>query len=425
MIKQTEAHAPEPKHVPAALLDDGQDKMRLPGPLTETERIARKTRWARAPGTIERFAKGVRRRARRLNRLFMPLVLIPTGLATVYYGLIAHDIYVSESQFVVRTQQHPAGSGLGALFQGTALGQTGDSDISSVQEFLLSRDALQRLDQRFHLKQSFGGPGLDRLSRFAALDGDDSFEALLLYYRKRVVQTDLDTTSSILTLTVRAFTDQQASGINEALLKMSEEFVNGMNERARRDLVSFATADLQSAEQAAKQAVLSLASFRNKSSVFDPEKQSGLQLQEIGKLEEERIATQNQIADVRGVAKDNPQIAVLEERVKVLQSQIDAETGKVAGDVHSLSTKSAAYEAALLERDFAEKRLELALTSLEQARESANRQQVYLERIEQPNRPDVAIEPRRIRNVMATLLLSLIVWGVVSLLAASVKEHAD
>jgi capsular polysaccharide transport system permease protein len=398
---------------PAALLDRGvpAEPGAAAGEQTRSRRIAQ-------------AGKRLLERARRLNKLFVFAVIVPTGVAGLYYGLIAQDVYVSESQFVIRAQERQAAAGLGSLLQGTGLSQ-GNDNIYSVQSFLLSRDALQKLEDQFHLKRSFGRRDADRLSRFAALNGDDSFEALLKYYRKHIVVTDLDTTSSILTLTVRAFSADEAHQINEALLAMSEDFVNSLNERARQDLLRFASADVDTAEKSTRAAVLALSNYRNRTSVFDPEKQSGMQVEQIGKLHAERIATQKTIADVRSVAKDNPQIAVLENRVKVLQAQINAETGKVAGDQHSLSSQSADYEGAVLEREFAAKRLEIALGSLGQARASAVKQQVYLERIEQPNKPDIAVEPRRLRNVAASLLLSLIVWGVLSLLVASVKEHAD
>jgi capsular polysaccharide transport system permease protein len=48
-----------------------------------------------------------------------------------------------------------------------------------------------------------------------------------------------------------------------------------------------------------------------------------------------------------------------------------------------------------------------------------------LERIVQPSRPDTALEPRRVRGVLATLGLGLIVWGVLTMLVAGVKEHLD
>jgi capsular polysaccharide transport system permease protein len=179
------------------------------------------------------------------------------------------------------------------------------------------------------------------------------------------------------------------------------------------------------AEHDAKAAVLAVSNYRNAKSVFDPEKQSGLQLAQVEKMQDELIATREQIADLDTVAKSNPQLPVLRGRTVELETDIASELGKVAGSELSLSTKSAGYEGLILERDFASKRLEIALSLLEQSRANALKQQLYLERIAQPNRPDVAIEPHRIRDVVATFLVSLLVWGIISLLVTAVKEHAS
>jgi len=60
---------------------------------------------------------------------------------------------------------------------------------------------------------------------------------------------------------------------------------------------------------------------------------------------------------------------------------------------------------------------------MEAARNEAQHQQLYLERIVQPNLPDIAIEPRRLRSVVIVLLLGLLAWGILSLLVASIREH--
>ena len=363
-------------------------------------------------------------RTLRVNRLFVFLVVLPTALAILYFGLLAHDVYVSESQFVVRTVQRQMPSGLGSLLQGSGLTQ-GSNDVYSIESFLVSRDALRILEPRYQLKRTFGSRAIDVIARFDPLGWDDSFENLLRYYQKFVVNTDLDSTSSILTLTVRAFSAEQSHAINEDLLKLSEDFVNRLNERARNDLVKFASSDVDSAEKQERAAVLALAEYRNKQSVYDPGRQSDLQLQEVGALRSELVSTRKQIADLEGMAKDNPQLPMLRNRAKVLQGQIDSEMGRVAGDRSSLSSKVPQYEGITLDRDFAAMYLKVALDSLEQARENAMSQQLYIERIEEPNTPDIAIEPRRLRDIAATLFLSLIVWAVASLLVTAVKEHAD
>jgi capsular polysaccharide transport system permease protein len=75
--------------------------------------------------------------------------------------------------------------------------------------------------------------------------------------------------------------------------------------------------------------------------------------------------------------------------------------------------------------EFSNKQLASAMVNLESARNEAQRQQIYLERIAEPSRPDAAQEPRRLRGILATFLVGLVAWGVISLLLAGVREHQD
>jgi capsular polysaccharide transport system permease protein len=78
-----------------------------------------------------------------------------------------------------------------------------------------------------------------------------------------------------------------------------------------------------------------------------------------------------------------------------------------------------------LERAFADKQLAAAMTALETARSEAQRKQLYLERIVQPNLPDAPTEPSRVRNVLVIFVVALVVWGILSLLMAGIREHYE
>jgi capsular polysaccharide transport system permease protein len=65
------------------------------------------------------------------------------------------------------------------------------------------------------------------------------------------------------------------------------------------------------------------------------------------------------------------------------------------------------------------------MASLESATAEAQRKQLYLERLVQPNTPDVATEPKRIKSILEVFALGMIAWGVLSLLLAGVREHHD
>jgi capsular polysaccharide transport system permease protein len=376
------------------------------------------------PGPVGRTMGRTRRTYRRLSASFLWTVVLPTVLAALYFGLIASDIYVSESRFMVRSPQKPIQAGaLGSLLQSTGIGRNLD-DQYSVHDYILSRDALKELNDEFGLAKLFRDGKIDFINRFASLGWDDSFEALLKYYRRRVT-VEIDSKSSISLLQVSAFTAEDAHKINRSLLAMSERLVNEMSERSRNDIVRFAASEVKLAEKKARDAALAVAAFRSDKSVVDPEKQSAYQLQQLGKLQEELIATKMQVVQIRSVSPDNPQIPILVTRAASLQKEIDAELGRISGRGGSLTNKAAAYMQVALEREFAEKQLAVALTLLETARNEAQRQQLYLDRVVQPNLPDYAIEPQRMRYTLIVFILGLLVWTIVSLLIAAVREHSD
>lgn len=353
--------------------------------------------------------------------LFWLTVAAPVLAALAYFGPIASDVYISEARFVVRSPERQSGSSLGLLLQGSGFVRSQD-DSYTVQDFMLSRDALRTLDERLGLRAIFGQG--DLFSRFPGLDWDESFENMHRYYQKRV-KVQLDASSSIATVLVRAANAADAQRINQQLLEMSEALVNQLNERGRQDLVRFASEEVRHAEEQARQAALDLARYRNEAGVIDPLQQSAIPLQQIAKLQDELIATKSQLAQLQLLTRDNPQIPVLRQRIRMLEREIERESARVTGGKQSLASKTAQFQRLLLDKEFADRQLASALSSLEQARNQAQRQQLYLERIAQPSLPDAAMEPRRLRGVLATLLLGLITWGVLAMIVAGIREHID
>lgn len=358
------------------------------------------------------------------NKLLLITTIIPTALAILYFGLIASDVYISESRFVVRSPEKSSSSPLGLMLKGAGFSKAQD-DSYTVQDYVLSRDALVALNDELKIKDEYSSPRIDLFSRFAGIDWDNSLEAFHLYYQKKI-DVQLDPASSITTLTVRAFSSQASQKINQRLVDFAEALVNQLNERGRQDMIRFANDEVATAAKNAKVAALALATYRNEKGVIDPERQSAIPLQQIAKLQDELITTKSQVQQLERLAKDNPQLPVLRQRVQLLENEIQVETKHVAGaGDRSLAGKAAEFQRLALEKEFADKMLASALSTLEQARNEAQRKQLYLERIVQPGEPDRAMEPRRIRSILITLLIGLVAWGILTMLIAGVKEHQD
>ena len=371
----------------------------------------------RQPGKSRRILK-------RLNALFLLCVVLPTALALVYYGAVASDVYISESRFVVRSPQRPAQTGLGALLQGTVFSRSQD-DTYSVHDFIRSRDALTELETKLKIRERFSLTSIDAFNRFPGVAWwEESFEAFHAYYQKHI-NIDYDSVSSISTLRVRAYSAEDARNISEQLLQMGERLVNNLNTRSRRDLIDVAEREVREAEERSRSAAVALASFRSDRGVFDPDRQGALQLQGVARLQEELLTARTLLDQVRQVSPTNPQIGTLEGRVKALEGAVAADSARVLGKGGSLSSKSPAFDRLTLDKAFADRQLAASLASLETARSEAARKQLYLERLVQPNRPDKAMEPRRLRSIGVVFLLGLVAWGVLSVVVASVREHTD
>jgi capsular polysaccharide transport system permease protein len=383
------------------------------------------------PASVKKVAESKPRPVRpsRLRALFrkipwLPIftVIIPTTLSILYFGVFASDIFISESHFIVRSAQRPQTSGLTALLTTGSLSRAQD-DTYTVQDFMRSRDAMKRVDQAHGLRKIYAAPHLDRIARFDGFGLDGSEEALFKYYSQKVVIVDFDPTTGVSTVRVHGFEATNAQKINEQLLQMSETLLNELNERARQDMIQFAQKEVDIAQEKARTATLALSAYRSEKGVFDPERQGTIQLQAMTKLQDELIATTVQLTQLK--TPDNPQIPALEKRLISIRQAIGEESGKVTGGKGSLVGKAADYERLAMDRTFAEKQLATALTALEQARSDAQHKQLYLERIAQPSLPDVGLEPRRIRSVIATFIVGLLAWGILSMLIAGIREHRD
>lgn len=358
------------------------------------------------------------------NKIFTFTVFIPTFMAILYYGIFASDIYISESKIVIRNSEQKVVSGLDSVLQSTGFGGS-NNDAYIVKDYILSRDALMKLNKDMHFKDIYQDDSISIFDRFDGFGINDSFEALYEYYQKYTEDT-IDPQSFILTISVRSFNPDNAKNINEYLIKISEDLVNKLNERMIKDTVGLAEKEAKKSLDKFKEISSKLSKYRDTKSIFDPTQQSIIQLQLISKLQDELIATKTQLSQIKTIAPESPQIVLMQTKIKNLESDIAKETSKiVGGGKDSFSGKMSEYDKLVLEKEFAAKQLAMSLAALEQAKNEAIKKQLYLEKVAMPNLPDYPLEPYRIKNIFIIFVLGLISWGILSMIIVGIKEHND
>ncbi len=361
----------------------------------------------------------------RVSRLFLGVVVIPTVLSVLYFGIIASPVYISESRFVVYSpgQHFSSGGGLAGLISGLG-GSYSTSASQTIAAYIHSWDAMKALDQAVHLRQVYSR-GVDFLDRFGGVFYPRTNEVRLWRYYQHMTQDGLDPGTGISTLKVQAYSPATAQRMNTFLLDRSQDIVNQLNAGAREQAVRFARRDVRQARSALQDATVALTDYRNHRRVISPLAQSRLQLNLVSRLQDQLIQERTQLAAIQSHAPHNPNIPVLQSGIGALKREIHRAKAQITGDRQSLASKDTEYETLQVNQAIAQKLLEAAVTALEQARITAQKQQLYLETISRPNRPDAAQLPRRIEGILATLVISLMVWGVLVVVIGGVKEHHD
>lgn len=365
----------------------------------------------------------INRIAKYFDPLFWLFVVLPTIVLAIYYGFIASDVYTSESKFVIRSPNQRSVSGIGMVLQNIGFNASSD-DSYLVRDYLSSRDAVQNLKAKLDIQTKYSAKSVDVVSRFGTIE-EPTFENFYEYFNKKI-KVVYDPASSISSLQIEAYTAKDAQNINEELLKMSEEVINRINNNAKNDILVASEKEVQEAQEVSAKAAEALAKYRVKNDVFNPEGQSAIVLQEISKLQDALIQAETQLTQAREITPENPQIKAMETRIKSLKKSIADKSKLVTGpsDI-SFSNRSVEYQRLQLEKELADKQLASAMATYEQSKNDFNKKQLYLERLAMPSLPDEATKPKRFKNTLSGFVFGLLLWGVVRLFVAGVREHRD
>jgi capsular polysaccharide transport system permease protein len=206
------------------------------------------------------------------NKLFLATVIAPTAISILYFGVVASDVYITESKFVVRSPQKSSPLSMGDVFGKIGFSKS-DDDSYSVKEYITSRDALNTLNIEIKIKDIYSSNQIDIFNRYPGLKfWDKSLERFHTYYQEHV-SVQIDTSSSISTLSVGAYSAEDSFAINQRLVGMSESLVNKLNERARQDLIKSANNEVILAKTKLEKISLQLTQLRSQRTGNDPDKQ--------------------------------------------------------------------------------------------------------------------------------------------------------
>lgn len=392
--------------------------------------IARAARESRMQDIRSELRRRRRHRAAGMALRFLIFVLIPTGVVAWYYYEKATDMYVSESALIFKSGSGTAGGGL----LGSILGGAGSvQDSVALQEYILSRDIVERLDREEGWISHFQSTAIDPLHRLKA---DANIDEAHSYYaggfiRAGKVTVGYDAAEGLMRLEMIAATPEAAKRFSDAIIAYGEELVNALNARSRGDGVKFARANVAAARGELRDAQRQVAVVQEQLNIFSIESEAGALQARISVLETEIDQILGQIAALETVTtnRNDSRFAPLRTDLEIKTRQLRELRGKLTGGEGapaglSMAQLSSELELARVDQATTQMMYASALTSLETAIASATEQSLYLETVVRPAVPQVSSKPERLANTGLVFLILFATYIIGLLTISLIREQA-
>lgn len=366
---------------------------------------------------------------RLLIRSFFIVAVVPTFLYWSYAAFWESKGYVAEARLTVRAareQRAPSGSDASSIaskLSGGGQKNTGQ-DSFIVLNYIRSRAIIVDIGGREYLEKVYARREIDYPSR---LKEKANLEELWRFWTRHVL-ANVDTMSGILTLRVDASRPQDALKTAQDIVRLSEDLINKITVRVRKDAVARAELEVGLAAQRLAEARNAVLQFRNQNVLIDPASRASGIGELIGKLTLERIEIENALSTLSGaLSNDSPSQRIQRARLAAIDQQIaDLKKKLTDSGAHgddTVSSQLASYERLKLEEQFASSLYTVAQNSYQRARQELEKQQLYLAVVVAPTLPQAATYPRVFGSTLLLFGTLTVAWAIGALITASVRDH--
>ena len=202
----------------------------------------------------------------RLPKLYWLSVVGPLILIALYYAFIATDRYVVTARVVVEQDNLSSAPSLdlGLLSLGNSSEQ---NDALIVKAFMESEAMLAEVNQKLAVRQHYQ---LSQIDRFNRLKTEASREDFYDYFLNHV-SADVDSESSIITLTVAAYNPDFAKQLADSMVELSENFVNNVSKGLAKQQLDFVKAEVDKNSERLAEATEDLVNLQRQYEIVSPE----------------------------------------------------------------------------------------------------------------------------------------------------------
>lgn len=352
------------------------------------------------------------------------VVVLPLLLVAGYYFFWISERYVSTTQLIVKENgaEQSVDGAFGLLMPGIS-GSSQDAHL--VVNYIQSLDMALHLDKELDLAAYYKSKKYDYFSRLSA---GASQEDYLDYYRQ-YTGVSFDEVTGIISIEVQAFEPEFSRKLVQIITKKSEDFVNAVSNELAEKQVNFVRVELDRAQDKLRTAKQEILDFQNRNEVVSPEELTR-GISSIIQGLEARVSEQkaNLSASKTYLNAGSSQVVSIKTEIAALENQIEQEKSRIVGVSGEkkelrLNSLSANFQNLELELQFAVDAYQTALKALEAARMEASSRLKHLIVVSQPSLAEEARYPQKAYNLTSLAIVLLLIFGVIRMMIASIKDH--
>lgn len=339
-----------------------------------------------------------------------------------YILILQSHLYKSSSAIMIKDLTSKQVSSLDISFLGgNPSSQMQDSKV--IETYLTSHEILTKLDKKFQLKEHYQSDEVDFIDRLS--DSSTQEEFLELYLKR--IEVIYDELSGVLHVGFLHTDKTLSQKILLEIITLAEAQLNIYNQINAKKYLAFASDSVEKNKISLDQSIKKLEAYQNQNLVLDPTANAETKNSIISNLEAELVSKTTKLQQIENyMSKDSFEVTNLKNEIKTLKNSLKKTKSELSGnDKERLNLVLFEFERIKNQVEFDKEKYKQSLIQYEIAKTDVDKDAKTLQVIVQANMPDGYSLPDKPLAILNTIIALGLLFGIVSLILAIIKDHKE
>jgi capsular polysaccharide transport system permease protein len=354
----------------------------------------------------------------RLRVLFL-IILISS---VIYIGLIKTSFYQSSASVLIKNMdENSQTTSLLGMIGGNVQNTTQDAMI--LQEYLKSYDVYKKVNNTFNLEEYYNSNDLDFIQRLYDFNSQEDY--LELYNNHLLIV--YDQTSNISKLSFLHVDNVKAKKIVNFLIKEAESRLNFYNKQSANKQLVFIQDETKKQKIMMEDSILELEKYQNTQRVIDPNTQVETNIAILSSLKAKLIEAQAKFEKLnKYLTNSSFEIVDLKREISQIKKSIKKIKQEQSGkNKKTLNKTIFEYETIKAKVELNQELYKQALLQLQSSKIEVIKENKNLQIIVSANTASSYSEPKKFRELITVILVLSLIYGILSMIIAIVKDHRE